>query len=47
MPQIQAKAHFELKAISVSGEKDGEALQKLNGAVLGHGFSTERDSLSI
>ena len=29
------------------GEKDGLALQKLGGAVLGLGFSTERDQLEV
>ena len=47
MPQIFNEARLKLKAIAVSGEADGGALQKLSGAVLGHGYSTARDTLSV
>ena len=47
MPQIFASANLELKAIAVSGEPDGRALEKLSSSVLGHGYSTGRDVLSV
>ena len=47
MPQIFDKANLKLKAIAVSGEEDGKALEKLSGSVLGHGYSTERDTLTV
>ena len=47
MPQIFAKVNWQLKAIAVSGEPDGPALEKLSGSVLGHGYSTGRDVLSV
>ena len=47
MPQIFAKVNWQLKAIAVSGEPDGPALEKLSGSVLGHGHSTGRDVLSV
>ena len=47
MPQIFNKANLKLKAIAVSGEEDGKALEKLSGSVLGHGNSTERDTLAV
>ena len=47
MSQIFGKANLELKAIAVSGEEDGEALKKLSSTVLGHGYSTESDMLSV
>ena len=47
MPQILINGHLELKAISVSGEPDGKALEKLSYAVLGHGYSTEHDTLTV
>ena len=46
-PQILAKGGFEVKAIALSGEKDGEALKKLGGAVFGFPFSTENDTMEI
>ena len=47
MPQIFARVGWQLKAIAVSGEPDGPALEKLSGSVLGHGYSTGRDVLSV
>ena len=47
MPQIMGRAKLVLKAIAVSGEPDAGALQKLGGTVLGHGYSTARDILSV
>ena len=47
MPQIFGKANLMLKAIAVSGENDGQALEKLSGTVLGHGYSTAKDILSV
>ena len=47
MPQIFNGANLKLKAVAVSGEADGGALQKLSGSVLGHGYSTARDTLSV
>ena len=47
MPQIFGKANLKLKAIAVSGEPDGGALKKLSGTVLGHGYSTAEDKLTV
>ena len=47
MPQMFSHVNWQLKAIAVSGEPDGAALGKLSGAVLGHGYSTGRDVLSV
>ena len=47
MPQILGQANLLLKAIAISGEPDGGALEKLSGSVLGHGYSTERDELTV
>ena len=47
MPKMFGKANWVLKAIALSGEKDGAALEKLSGSVLGHGYSTERDILTV
>ena len=47
MPQILDGGKFKLKAIAVSLEPDGEALRKLSGSVLGHPYSTERDTLAV
>jgi hypothetical protein len=47
MSQILGGGNFELKAIAVSLEPDGEALRKLSGSVLGHPYSTERDTLAV
>ena len=47
MPQIMKKANLTLKAIALSGERDGEALQKLSGSVFGLKYSTEVDTLSV
>ena len=47
MPQIMKEANLTLKAIALSGERDGEALQKLSGSVLGLKYSTEVDTLSV
>ena len=47
IPQILEAGGFKLKAMAMSGEEDGESLEKLGKAVLGLGFSTEEDTLSI
>jgi hypothetical protein len=47
MPELLSCGGWTLKAMARSGEKDGLALQKLGGAVLGLGFSTERDQLEV
>ena len=47
MPQILDGGKFKLKAIALSLEPDGEALRKLSGSVLGHPYSTERDTLAV
>ena len=47
MPQIMIGANLVLKAVAVSGEPDGKALQKLSGTVFGLRYSTERDTLAI
>ena len=36
-----------MKAIALTGEKDGEALEKLGGAVFGFPYSTEADILEV
>ena len=45
--QIMSKTNLNLKAVAVSGEKDGEKLKKLGESVLGMGFSTEKDALFV
>ena len=47
MPELLSCGGWTLKAMGMSGEKDGLALQKLGRAVLGLGFSTERDQLEV
>ena len=47
MPQMFGKVNWILKAIALSGEQDGAALQKLSSSVLGHGYSTGRDILTV
>ena len=47
MSQILAAGGFQVKAIAVSGEPDGLALEKLGGTVLGLGFSTASDLLTV
>ena len=47
MPELLGCGGWTLKAMAMVGEKDGPALQKLGGAVLGLGFSTERDQLEV
>ena len=47
IPQILGSGGFQVKAIAVSGEPDGLALEKLGGAVLGLEFSTASDMLSV
>ena len=42
-----AGTNWELKAIALSGEADRAALKKLSGSVLGHGYSTEEDTLAV
>ena len=43
MPQIMEEGGLYFKAMQRSGEADGEALELLGGAVLGVGWSSERD----
>ena len=45
--QILAAGGFQVKAIAVSYEPDGLALEKLGGSVLGLGFSTAEDLLKV
>ena len=45
--EIMASGGLQLKAMVVSGEEDGPALEKLGGAVLGLGFSTKKDLLFV
>ena len=47
MPELLGYGGWTLKAMAMVREKDGLALQKLGGAVLGLGFSTERDQLKV
>ena len=47
IPQILGKGGFSLKAMVLSGEPDGLALHTLGAAVLGLGFSTGTDMLSV
>ena len=45
--QIMSKTNLNLKAVAISGEIDGEKLEKLGSSVLGLGFSTEKDALFV
>jgi hypothetical protein len=45
--RIMMSGGLKLKALVVSREKDGLALEKLGGLVLGLGFSTQKDLLSV
>ena len=47
IPRIMSSASLKLKAIVVSGEDDGVALEKLGAAVLGLGLSTSKDLLYV
>ena len=47
MPQIMGKANWVLKAIAVTGDPDDVAMKKLSGKVLGLGYSTETDLLTV
>ena len=47
IPQILGTGGFTLKAMVISGEADGLALQKLGASVLGLGFSTSSDMLKM
>ena len=47
MPTILAQGRFTLKAIAWTGEHDGPKLIKLGAAVLGLGFSTQYDTLTV
>ena len=47
IPQILLTGGYVVKAIGMSGEPDGKALDKLGGAVLGHEFSTAEDILGV
>ena len=42
-----ASRGLQIKAMVVSGEEDGQALEKLGGAVLGLGFSTKNNLLYV
>ena len=45
--RILGEGGFEIKAIALSGEKDGQALEKLGGAVFGFQYSNETDMLEV
>ena len=47
MPQILKNGNLRFKALARSGEKDGDKLLKLGAGVLGHGYSTEHDMITI
>ena len=47
IPLILKSGGFEIKAMAMTGDPDGKALDKLGGAVLGHSFSTAEDLLSV
>jgi hypothetical protein len=47
IPQILLTGGYVVKAMGMSGEPDGKALDKLGGAVLGHDFSTAKDMLVV
>ena len=47
IPQILSSGGFDIKAISVTGEPDGLALEKLGGYILGLGWSTATDLLRV
>ena len=47
MTQILTQGGLKLKAVVVSGEQDGLALEKLGASVLGLGFSTQEDLLYV
>ena len=47
MSQILKGGGFSLKAIAVTGDPDNEALAKLSSSVLGHAYSTSKDTLAV
>ena len=47
MSQILRGGGFSLKAIAVTGDPDNEALAKLSSSVLGHAYSTSKDTLAV
>lgn len=47
IPDILRRGGLRLKAIQISGEEDGPKLEKLGGFVLGLGWSSKRDTLTI
>ena len=47
IPTILSAGGYDIKAMAMTGEKDGPARNKLGGAVLGLGFSTESDQLQV
>ena len=47
MPRILAVGGYKVKAMCMSGEQDGAALEKLGGSVLGLGWSTATDVLEV
>ena len=47
MPQILAEGGFDIKAMCMTGEQDGAALEKLGGTVLGMSWSTATDLMEV
>ena len=47
IPRILKAGGWDLKAMAMSGEEDGLALETLGGAVLGLGYSSSRDLLTL
>ena len=47
IPRMLGVGGFEVKAMGMSGEPDGAALEKLGGAVFGIPWSTARDEMSV
>ena len=47
IPQILAEGGYDVKAMSITGEQDGAALEKLGGTVLGMGWSTATDLMEV
>ena len=47
IPTILSLGGFEVKAMCMSGEPDGAALEKLGNSVLGLGWSTAEDMLCV
>ena len=47
IPRMLGAGGFEVKAMGMTGEPDGAALEKLGGAVFGIPWSTARDEMSV